>query len=163
MACRMRLAHGRTTPTAAPGPLLVPLSFLPWPEICFLPSSLSRPPPFPPSATVVTRGLAFPFEARISNAFPLPPKTKSGAAPQGSSAPFRKNRTRDYRRSATRRPISAQPTRVQPSSMMSPVRKPSRRVWRTAFSTASASSDRPKARRSIMPADRMVASGLALS
>lgn len=31
MACRMRLAHGRTTPTAAPGPLLVPLPFLPWP------------------------------------------------------------------------------------------------------------------------------------
>ena len=73
MACRMRLAHGRTTPTAAPGPLLVPL-------------------PFPPSVAVVTRGLAFPFEDRHSNAFPLPPKTKSGAAPQGSSAPFRKNR-----------------------------------------------------------------------
>ena len=41
------------------------------PVSCHRPSPI---PPFPPSATVVTRGLAFPFEHRRSNAFPLPPK-----------------------------------------------------------------------------------------
>jgi len=91
MACRMRLAHGRTTPTAAPGPLLMPLPFLPWPEACFLPSPLSRPPPFPPSATVVTRGLAFPFEHRRSNAFPFPQKQK--AEPPRRTAPLHSGKT----------------------------------------------------------------------
>lgn len=46
-------------------------------EACFLPSPLSRPPPFPPSVAVVTRGLAFPFEHRRSNAFPLPSKIRT--------------------------------------------------------------------------------------
>ena len=44
------------------------------PVSCHRPSPI---PPFPPSVAAVTRGLAFPFEARISNAFPLPPKIRT--------------------------------------------------------------------------------------
>jgi len=59
-------------------------------------------------------------------------------------------------------PISVQDSSFMPSDMISPVLKPSLIAWRTAFSTASASSVMSKEYRSIIAAESIVAIGLAL-
>ena len=61
------------------------------------------------------------------------------------------------------RPMAVQPRQVQPSLMLSAVRRPLSSTRFTAFSMASASAAMPTEYRSIMAADRIQAVGFTMS